>query len=74
MKNSGKIAQKTAEETVSNFCDAYNDAAKQTISRNHINWWAASHLVGSQVYKAVKRMNSRAVAGLLADANALCPA
>ncbi len=72
MKANGKVAAETAEAAVTNFCNAYNRAATQPLSQQRINWFAASHLIGSQVYKAVKRMNAKAVSKLLADARRLC--
>ena len=72
MKAGGKLAIDIAEKTAANFCNAYNLNAHQPLSTARINWFAASHLLGSQVYKAVKRMNGNAVGRLLEETRQLC--
>jgi hypothetical protein len=74
MQASGKIDPEVAEQTITNFCDSYNRAAASPVPQERINWFAASHLVSSQVYKAVKRMGPEQVGKLLQIADRLCPA
>lgn len=73
MKTALKIAPEIADQTVENFCACYNEAAAQPLAPDRINWFAASHVLGSQVYKSVKRLDSGLVSKLLKIAGALCP-
>jgi aminoglycoside phosphotransferase (APT) family kinase protein len=69
-----KIAPELAEQTVINFCASYNRAALSTVPQKRIDWFAACHLMRSEVYKSVKRMNPRLMSKLLEIADRLCPA
>jgi thiamine kinase-like enzyme len=69
-----KIDPEVTEQTIANFCASYNRAALSTVPSARINWFAAAHLVSSQVYKSVKRMDTTAVKKLLKIADRLCPA
>ncbi|MCI0694731.1 aminoglycoside phosphotransferase family protein [candidate division KSB1 bacterium] len=69
-----KIAPELAEQTVMNFCASYNRAALSPVPQERIDWFAASHLMRSEVYKSVKRMNPRLMSKLLEIADALRPA
>jgi aminoglycoside phosphotransferase (APT) family kinase protein len=68
----GKIAPAAAERTVENFCASYNRAASAPLPQERINWFAASHLLSSQIYKSVKRMDPRSVGKLLEMAERIC--
>jgi len=72
MKASWTLDPEVAEQTAANFCHAYNRAAASPLSPARINWFAASHLVASQVYKSVKRMDTSLVSKLLKLADQLC--
>ena len=72
MKASWSIDPEVAEQTVTSFCKAYNRVAATPLSPARINWFAASHLVASQVYKSVKRMDTSLVSKLLKLADQLC--
>ena len=72
MKASWAIDPDVAERTVANFCSAYNRAAASPLPQERINWFAASHLVASQIYKSVKRMDTSLVNKLLRLADRLC--
>ncbi len=73
MKAGLKIAPETADQTIANFCAGYNEAATYPLSQERINWFVASHVLGSQVYKSVKRLDSGMVSKLLKIASRLCP-
>ena len=68
-----KIAMETAQRTVENFCAAYDQSAQQTVPQERINWFAGSHILTSQVYKAVKSLEANLIARLLHAADTLCP-
>ncbi|MEK7729128.1 MAG: hypothetical protein AAB354_12000 [candidate division KSB1 bacterium] len=51
----------------------YNERAQQPLSPERINWFAASHVLGSQVYKSVKRLDASLMNKLLKIAGELCP-
>ena len=72
METSGKIAPEVAKQTVANFCAAYRRAAASPLRQQRIDWFAASHLISSQMYKSVKRMDPRAMNKLLEFAERLC--
>jgi len=72
MQAGDKIAPALAAQTAANFCASYNRAAASPIPQERIGWFAASHLIGSQVYKSVKRMNADLVGNLLNIADRLC--
>jgi hypothetical protein len=72
MEASGKIAPKTAEQTAANFCASYHRLAASPLPQERIDWFAASHLISSQMYKSVKRMDARALHKLLEIAERLC--
>ena len=71
MKANWKIDPDIAEQTITNFCASYNRAAAAPLSPERINWFAASHLIASQVYKSVKRMDASLVSKLLKIADRL---
>jgi aminoglycoside phosphotransferase (APT) family kinase protein len=73
MKAGWKIDPEVADQTVKNFCESYNHAAAAPVPQKRIDWFAASHLLGSQAYKAVKRMEPALVSKLLRIADGLCP-
>ena len=72
MKADWKIAPEVADQTITSFCAAYNRAAASPLSSARINWFAASHLLASQVYKSVKRMDTSLMGKLLKVAEQLC--
>ncbi len=74
MKADWKIAPEVADMTVTNFSAAYNHTAAVPLSQERIDWFAASHLISSQVYKSVKRMDASPVNKLWKIAESLCPA
>jgi len=74
MQAGWKIHPEVADETIGNFCDSYNRAALVPVMQDRIDWFAACHLVSSQVYKAVKRMKPDLVSKLLKRAGQFCPA
>jgi hypothetical protein len=65
MKANWKIDPEIAEQTITNFCVSYNRAAAAPLPPERINWFAASHLIASQVYKSVKRLDASLVSKLL---------
>lgn len=71
MKVEGKIDPDIAEQTVINFGASYNRAAATPLTPERRNWFAASHLVTSQVYKSVKRMKTNQLSKLLKIADQL---
>jgi hypothetical protein len=74
MKSNAKIDPGVAERTIANFCDTYNRATSSPVPQDRINWFAASHLLSSQGFKAVKRMKPGLVSELLNMADHRCPA
>ncbi len=72
MQAGAKIDAELAAQTAANFCISYNRAAASPVPQERIDWFAASHLIGSQAYKAVKRMNADLVSNLLNIADQLC--
>lgn len=72
MQAAWKIAPAVAEQTIADFSASYNRAAAVPLSPARINWFAASHLIASQVYKSVKRMDTSLVSRLLKIADQLC--
>lgn len=73
MKAGFKLAPEAANETIASFITGYNEAAARPLPRERIQWFAASHVLGSQVYKAVKRLDADLVNKLLKTAALLCP-
>ncbi|MDZ7291887.1 MAG: aminoglycoside phosphotransferase family protein, partial [candidate division KSB1 bacterium] len=73
MQAHGKIDPDLAEQTATNFCESYHRAACSAISQERINWFAASHLVTSEMYKAVKNMDTTMLSELFEIADRLCP-
>ena len=73
MKAGWKINPEAANETITNFCNAYRQSAVVPVTQERIDWFAACHLVSSQVYKAVKRMKPDLVSKLLRMAEQMCP-
>ena len=74
MKSDWKIDPDVADRTATNFCASYNQSARTPLSQERINWFTASHLLSSQVYKSIKRMDTGLVNKLLKAADRLCPA
>ncbi len=74
MKAASWISAELAEQTVMNFCESYNRAAALPLPWERINWFAATHVISSELNKSVKRMNPRLVSELLKIAHNLCPA
>jgi hypothetical protein len=74
MKAGWKIDPEIAEQTIVKFCEAYNRAAVFPLAPERSNWFAASHLIASQLYKTVKRMDASLMSKLLKIADQLCPA
>lgn len=72
MKTSWAIDPEVAERTITNFCNAYNRVAAMPLAPARINWFTASHLIASQIYKSVKRMDTSLVNKLLRLADQLC--
>lgn len=68
-----KFDERVAEETITNFCEAYNQAAITPVNQAHIDWFTASHLLVSHIYKSVKRLNIKRIERQLQIANQLCP-
>ena len=68
-----KISVELAEQTIANFCASYNRAADSPVPQERIDWFTACHLIRSEAYKSVKRMNSRLMRKLLEIAGRLCP-
>ena len=66
-----KIDPNLAQQTVANFCASYNRAAATPLTPERINWFTASHLLASQIYKSVKRMKTNLLGKLLKTANQL---
>ncbi len=66
MQVSGKISAEIARQTATAFCEAYNAAATHPLPQRRIDWYAASHLVISELNRAVKRTLRDDVDGLLA--------
>lgn len=73
LQATGKIPPELNELAIGNFCASYNRAATAPLSRERINWFAAGHLVSSEIYKAIKRMYPDLVDKLLAIADRLYP-
>ncbi len=73
MKADFNIDPDDAEKTIVSFCESYNRAAVSPLAQERIDWFAASHLLASQVYKAVKRIDPGAMNKLLKMAEYLCP-
>jgi hypothetical protein len=67
-----KITPELTRQTVMNFCNAYNQMASSPVSQNRIDWFVASHLIISEVFKAVKRLNTSLVNQFLEIADRLC--
>jgi hypothetical protein len=74
MKADWHIEPDVADATITNFTAAYNRAAAAPLAQERIDWFAASHLIGSQIYKAVKHMDDSSVNKLWDIAERLCPA
>jgi len=74
MKVGWKIDPEVAEATATSFCRSYNEFAVEPLSQEHIDWFTASHLLSSQVYKSIKRLDGAQVNKLLKVAERLCPA
>ena len=68
-----EITVEMARQTVMNFCAGYNGAAASPVPQERIDWFAASHLLISEVCKSVKRMKTGLVNRLLEIADPLCP-
>jgi thiamine kinase-like enzyme len=67
------IDRETAQRVIENFCCAYRQAGPAELPQQRIDWFASAHLLTSETYKAVKRLNSILVAELLKIADGICP-
>ncbi len=74
MKADWQIDPQIAENSAASFCQGYNRAAAVPLSRNRIDWFTASHLVCSQIYKSIKRRDTSLVNKLLKLTEQFCPA
>lgn len=72
IKASGKISTELTEATIHNFCESYNDSVRAVLPQARIDWFVASHLVSSEVYKTVKRVQPSLVNQLLKIALHIC--
>ena len=73
MKAFHKISPRLAKQSIRNFREAYNQLANKPMSQKRINWFTASHLVSSDIYKLVKRADPVNLSKLLHLADQLCP-
>ena len=60
-----RIEASTAEAAIANFCDAYNNMAATPMLKQRIDWFTGSHLVASELYKSVKRIDPELLDRLL---------
>lgn len=74
LQATGKIPPELTELAIGNFCESYHQGAAAPLSQERINWFAAGHLVSSEIYKAIKRMYPDLVHKLLKIADRLSPA
>jgi hypothetical protein len=74
MQAGAKIDAELAAQTAANFCASYNRAAAAPLPQARLNWFAAAHVIGSQVYKSVKRLDADLVSKLLNIADQLVAA
>ncbi len=72
MKVQNKISAALAETALAHFCEAYNRAARYPMAQERINWFTACHLLSSEMYKTVKRLDTAGANGILAEALAFC--
>lgn len=72
MKVQKKIPAGLADAAFAHFCKAYNQAAGDPLSQERINWFTACHLLSSEMYKTVKRLDTAGADGILAEALGLC--
>ncbi len=54
-----KLGADVVEQTAANFCEAYNQAANSPISKKRSDWFTASHIIVSHIYKSLKRLDSQ---------------
>ncbi len=64
-----KIDVVKANEAIRVFYEAYNQAAAKPLDYERIKWFTAFHLIASQAYKAVKRMNPKWLPQLFSTAD-----
>jgi hypothetical protein len=67
----GKIDPDLAEQTVTNFGISYNRTAAAPLLPERRDWFTASHLLTSQIYKSVKRIKTKSLGKLLKIADQL---
>jgi thiamine kinase-like enzyme len=54
-----KLRADVVEQTIASFCEAYNQAANSPISKKRSDWFSASHIIVSHIYKSIKRLDSQ---------------
>ncbi len=62
----GEIDEERARRTIANFCAAYRAATRRSVPQERIDWFASSHMLTSQIYKAMKSLDLSLLERLLA--------
>ncbi len=62
----GEIDEAVAQRARANFCAAYREATPRAVPQARVNWFASSHMLTSQIYKAVKSLDVSLLERLLA--------
>ncbi|MCG8604305.1 aminoglycoside phosphotransferase family protein, partial [bacterium] len=66
-----KIDPRVGRQVISNFCRGYHNSSTTKIPQKHIDWFAASHLIVSHIYKSVKRVMPAELNALLDEVDDL---
>ncbi len=72
MQAENALAAKTVRQIISAFVRGYNSAAVTTLTRQQVDWFIATHLVISELFKSVKRQQGEAIEVLLETAESIC--
>ncbi len=72
MQAENTLDAKTVSRMTSAFVNGYNSAAAEKLTREQADWFIATHLVISELFKSVKRQNCEPVLPLLTIVETIC--
>jgi len=64
----GELDDAEVQHAAASFCAAYREATPRLVPQARVNWFASSHMLTSQIYKAVKSLDESLLERLLAIA------
>jgi aminoglycoside phosphotransferase (APT) family kinase protein len=73
MKATRRLPAPVADAAVEGFSAGYRRGSRHEVSERRIRWYAASHILCSQIYKGVKRFDPGPAEALFPLAEEVCP-